>query len=66
MKRAKRTAGVLLAGFLMFAPPGTMIFLFLIILGLVRNVWLIVGSVLCLAALGALWLLRKRRRGNPG
>jgi len=61
VKRLKRTAGVLLAGFLMFAPPGTLIFLFLVILGLVRNVWLVVGGVVCLVVLAIAWLLRKKR-----
>ena len=61
MRRLKRTAGVLLAGFLMFAPPGTLIFLFLVILGLVRNVWLVVGGVICLVVLAMAWLLRKKR-----
>ncbi len=61
MRRIKRTAGVLLAGFLMFAPPGTLVFMFLIIVGLVRNTWLIVAGVLCLAGLATAWLLRKNR-----
>ncbi len=61
MKQLKRTAGILLAGFLMFAPPGTLVFMFLIVLGLVRNVWLVVGGVLCLVVLAIAWLRRKKR-----
>ena len=61
MRRIKRTAGLLLAGFLMFAPPGTLIFGALIILGLVGNAWLILGSILFLIALIAAWLFRKYR-----
>jgi LPXTG-motif cell wall-anchored protein len=45
----------------MFAPPGTLVFMFLIIVGLVRNTWLIVAGVLCLAGLATAWLLRKNR-----
>ncbi|MGB8506903.1 MAG: hypothetical protein WCD76_00725 [Pyrinomonadaceae bacterium] len=37
MKRAKRILFVLLAGFLAFAPPGTMIFGLALVVGLVRH-----------------------------
>ena len=61
MKRIKSKAGLLLAGFLMFAPPGTLIFIALIILGLVRNVWFVLAGALLLIALVIGWLFRKRR-----
>ncbi|HVF56857.1 MAG TPA: hypothetical protein VM934_11945 [Pyrinomonadaceae bacterium] len=37
MKRARRIAALLVAGFLAFAPPGTLIFGFLLIAGLLRH-----------------------------
>lgn len=61
-KRPKRLAVVLLAGFFAFAPPGTLIFLFLLLLALVKDVRIIIGSALVLLALVvALFILRRRR-----
>jgi len=60
MKRIKRVLLVLLAGFLAFAPPGTLILGFILLIGLFRNSPLAVGCVLALAAAGAAWLLWRR------
>jgi uncharacterized membrane protein YhhN len=64
MKSPKRVAALLLAGFLAFAPPGTMIFLLALAIGLVGRRWAI-PAVLCLCACAALLLLRSRRRARP-
>ena len=58
MRSLKRKAGLLLAGFLLFAPPGTLIVGALLLLGLVRNVWVLAGLVLA-AALVAVQLYRR-------
>jgi len=60
MKRLKRISALLFTGFLVFAPPGTLIFGLIFILGLIGNVWLIVGSVLILVLLGSAWLVARR------
>jgi hypothetical protein len=62
MKRIKKALLVLLAGFLAFAPPGTMIFLFILAVGIFRNRPVVL--VVLLAAvfvLLAFWLIRRRR-----
>jgi membrane protein implicated in regulation of membrane protease activity len=65
MKSPKRIAALLLAGFLAFAPPGTMIFLLALAIGLVGRRWAI-AAALCLCACAALLLLlRGKRRARP-
>jgi hypothetical protein len=65
LKHLKRIAVLLFGGFIAFAPPGTLIFGAILILGLVGNFWAIVGGVLVLAALAALLLVRKNsKRGR--
>ncbi len=65
MKSPKRIAVVLVTGFLAFAPPGTMIFGLMLILGIVGNRWLVVGGILGLAVVGgAGWLVLRRRAGK--
>jgi membrane protein implicated in regulation of membrane protease activity len=61
MKSPKRIAALLLAGFLAFAPPGTLIFLFALLIGLVGRRWAWPLATLCLGA-GAVFLLILRRR----
>lgn len=61
MKSPKRIAALLLAGFLAFAPPGTLIFLFALLVGLVGRRWAVPLAVLCAGAALALLLLRRRR-----
>lgn len=53
MRSLKRKAGLLLAGFLLFAPPGTLVVGALLLLGLVRNVWILAGLALAAALLAA-------------
>lgn len=53
MRSLKRKAGLLLAGFLLFAPPGTLVVGALLLLGLVRNVWVLVGLALAAALVAA-------------
>ena len=61
MKSPKRIAAVLLAGFFAFAPPGTLIFLFALLVGLVGRRWAVPLAAFGLVA-GAVFLLRLRRR----
>jgi membrane protein implicated in regulation of membrane protease activity len=62
MKSPKCIAALLLAGFLAFAPPGTLIFLFALLVGLVGRRWAVPLVALCAGAALALLLLRRRRR----
>ena len=64
MKSPKRVAALLLAGFLAFAPPGTMIFLLALAVGLLGRRWAALAFALCLCACGALLLLRRSRRSR--
>lgn len=64
MKSPKRIAVILITGFLAFAPPGTMIFLTMLVIGIVGNVWLVAGGAFGLAATGAVWLVLRRRRAG--
>ena len=59
MRRLKRAAGALLAGFLLFAPPGTLVFGALLVIGLVGNVWVLAAGGIALAALLAVLLYRR-------
>jgi hypothetical protein len=61
MKSPKRIAGLLVAGFLAFAPPGTMIFLLALFVGLFgRGRAAVVGAV-GVVALAAILLIRRRQ-----
>ncbi|HYN24015.1 MAG TPA: hypothetical protein VES69_03115 [Pyrinomonadaceae bacterium] len=64
MRSPKRIAVLLIAGFFAFAPPGTLIFGFMIILGVVGNVWLAAGGALGLVVIGLTWLMIRRRAGK--
>ena len=60
MSRLKRLAAILLTGFLMFAPPGTLIVCAALVTALFGRIGLISAIILCLLGL-ALWLRRRRR-----
>ncbi|MBC7911324.1 MAG: hypothetical protein H7Y30_12530 [Pyrinomonadaceae bacterium] len=64
MRSPKRIAVLLITGFFAFAPPGTLIFGFMIILGIVGNVWLVAGGALGLVVIGVTWLMIRRRAGK--
>ncbi len=64
MKSLKRIAVLAITGFFAFAPPGTLIFGFMIILGVVGNVWLAAGGAFGLVVLGVTWLIIRRRVGK--
>lgn len=61
MKRYQRIAVLIVAGFLAFAPPGTLVFALLLFLAVVQNFWARLATLLCALAAGA-WLLIARRR----
>lgn len=61
MKRLKKALLVLLAGFFAFAPPGTLIFLFILAAGIFRNHPFVLCGILVAAAFLALWLIRRWR-----
>ena len=60
-KYFKRVALLLLAIFLTFAPPGTLIFSAILLSWLIGNVWVTVGVVFSVALMAVL-LTRKRIR----
>ena len=60
IRRLKRVPALLLAGFLMFAPPGTLIVAAVLIAGLVGDIWLVAGGVLVLVAFTAFVFLVRR------
>jgi hypothetical protein len=62
MKSPKRIAAILITGFLAFAPPGTMIFLLALVIGLVGRRWAAASAILCVGAGTAFLLLRRRSR----
>jgi positive regulator of sigma E activity len=66
MKSPKRIAALLLAGFLAFAPPGTMIFLLALLVGLAGRRGAAAAVALALAGGAALLFLRRRRRKSRG
>jgi hypothetical protein len=61
MKRIKKALLVLLAGFFAFAPPGTLIFLFILAVGVFRNRPYVVAGILAAACAVAVWLIWRRR-----
>jgi hypothetical protein len=63
MRRYKRIAVLLLAGFFAFAPPGTLVFGLLLFLAVVKNLWARL-AVLALAVGAGVWLLARRRRAR--
>lgn len=67
MRRYKRIAVLLVAGFFAFAPPGTLVFALLLFLAVVKNFWARL-AVLSLALGAGAWLLlrhRRARRASP-
>ncbi len=65
MRRFKRIAVILVAGFFAFAPPGTLVFGLLLILAVVKSLWARL-ALLGVALLAAAWLLARRRRARRG
>ena len=62
MKSPKRIAALLVAGFLAFAPPGTMIFLLALVVGVFGRRWAVAAGALGFAAAAAFLLVRRRAR----
>ena len=61
MRSPKRIAALLIAGFLAFAPPGTMIFLFGLLVWVAGRRAAAAAVAVVLAGVAALFLLRRRR-----
>ena len=59
MRDFKRIAAVVVSGFFIFAPPGTLIVIALFVFGLTGKIGVIVGG--CLAACALAWLILRRR-----
>lgn len=64
MKSPKRIAVLLLAGFLAFAPPGTMIFLLALLVALAGRWGAALAVALALAGGATFLVLRRRRRAR--
>ncbi|MCA1614572.1 MAG: hypothetical protein LC795_10625 [Acidobacteria bacterium] len=64
MKSPKRIAALLLAGFLAFAPPGTMIFLLALLVALAGRWGAAAAVLLAVAGVAALLIVRRRRRAR--
>lgn len=56
MPRLKRIAALGLAGFLAFAPPGTLIVLAALLFGLLGRSWLLLGLCSLVVLAGLAWL----------
>lgn len=63
MKRFKRIAILLVAGFFAFAPPGTLIFGLFLLLAVVKSLWARL-ALLGAALLALAWVLARRRRAR--
>jgi hypothetical protein len=63
-KKLKKTLVFLFLGFLAFAPPGTMIGIFLILTALLGKFWLIAGIVFTLLV-SVVFLIFKRSKRRP-
>jgi hypothetical protein len=70
MKRLKKIALLISGGFVVFAPPGTLIVIALLIAPWVGGIPAIVAAIVGLCSLGAWMIVRTRRerkdRGAPG
>lgn len=61
MKKIKRLSVLIVAGFFIFAPPGTLILGAFLVLVLLRNNRILVACALCLAALLTLCVLFRKK-----
>jgi hypothetical protein len=59
MKHIKRIGILLITGFLALAPPGTLIFGLILIVGLIGNVWFTVGGIFSIVVLATVLLVRR-------
>jgi hypothetical protein len=64
VKSPKRIGALILTGFFAFAPPGTLIFGFMIILAVIGNRRIVIAGAVVLIGLGATWLMIRRRRAH--
>lgn len=54
----------LLVGFLIFAPPGTLIAIGLLVVTFTGNIWIIVGASIFLLIVGSWLFIKGKRRKN--
>ena len=69
MTRVKSIASMIIGGFLLFAPPGTLVFIALVLAGWLGGVASIAVALAGLSCLGIAWLVIRRRaakRRTPG
>jgi hypothetical protein len=64
MKRLKAVALLIIAGFFMFAPPGTLIFIAAVIAGWIGGVSAAIGMTFGLVTLAVGWTIIRARRGR--
>lgn len=67
LKRLKHFTALLTLGFLAFAPPGTLVFIVVLLVGLTGSPRLIIGGCIGLIASGAglaIWARRTRRSSS--
>ncbi len=60
LKRLKRLAILIFAGFMAFAPPGTLILTAALGLRLLGRRWFFIGAI-CFVVFVAIWLLKRGR-----
>jgi LPXTG-motif cell wall-anchored protein len=64
VKRLRRIALLVVAGFLAFAPPGTLIVAGVVLAAFLGSVWYAVAAAAVLVGAALLLLLRRRRRNR--
>jgi hypothetical protein len=64
MRRLKAFASLAVTVFLLFAPPGTLIFIAVVIGGWLGWQSAVAAGAVCICALGVTWMLARARRGR--
>ena len=71
MTRVKSIATMIIGGFLLFAPPGTLVFIALVLAGWLGGVTTVLLAIVGLSGAAIVWLIvrshiAKRRRDSSG
>lgn len=61
MKSFKKIITALFVGFISFAPPGTLIGIFLILAAFVGNVWIAAGAIFFVLAAAIFFVIKSRK-----